>query len=85
MIIAQPTKEHRLFARTNSAKVSVRLLSSLYRFLAHSHFKAARQLSSQVNSNPARSSCDSHHRAVGSPLCQGSNPHRQPSLLHPTL
>ena len=31
-----------------------------------------------------RSSCDRHHGDVGSVTCQGSNPHSQPSLLHPT-
>jgi len=50
VMIAQPTKQHRLSARSNSAKVSVRLLSSVYRFSACSHFATARQLSSPVNS-----------------------------------
>jgi hypothetical protein len=85
VMIAQPTKQHRLSARSNSAKVSVRLLSSVYRFSACSHFATARQLSSPVNSDAPRSSYDYHHSDVGSVRCQGSNPHSQPSLLLPTL
>jgi len=84
-MVAQSTKEHRSFARSNSAKASVRRLSSLFRFLTHSHFAAARQLISPVNSDAPRSSYDHHRSDVGSVTCQDSNPHSQPSLLLPTL
>jgi hypothetical protein len=84
-MVAQPTKEHRLFAPSNSANASVRQLSSGFRFLAHSHLTAARQLSSPVNSNAPCSSYDHHHSDVGSPPCHRSNPHSQSSLLLPTL
>jgi len=84
-MVAQRTKEPGFFARSNSANATVRLLSLFYLFLACSHVGPVSQFISLVNSNAARSSCDYHHRAVGSALCQGSNPHRQPSLLHPTL
>ena len=84
-MVAQPTKQYRLFARSNSAKAAVCLLPPFYRFLACSHFAAARLLSSRVNPNAARSSDNHPHGAVGWALCHGSNPHRQPSLLLPTL
>jgi hypothetical protein len=84
-MVTQPTKEHRLFARSNSANAAMRLLSSLYRFLAHSHFAVACQLVSPLNSDVPRSSYDHHHGDVGSVRCHRSNPHSQPSLLLPTL
>jgi Transposase zinc-binding domain len=85
VMIAQPTKQHRLFARSNSAKVSVRLLSPFYRFSACSHFATARQLSSPLNSNAPRLLYLHHHGDICSAPCHGYNPHSQPSLLRPTL
>ncbi len=82
---AQPTNWQAFPALPNSAKAPVRLLSSVYRFLPHSHFGATPQLISRVNSNAARSSYDHHHGDVCSAPCHDYNPHRQPSLLHPTL
>jgi len=84
-MIAQRTSWHIFPALPNSAKASVRLLSSVYRFLTHSHIKAARQLSSRVNSNATLSSDVHHHGDACSAPCHGYNPHRQPLLLLPTL
>jgi hypothetical protein len=84
-MVAQPTKQYRLFARSNSAKAAVRLRSPFYRFWACSYVGRVSQLSSRANSNAARSSDNHPHGAVGWALCHGSNPHRQPSLLLPTL
>jgi len=84
-MVAQRTKEQGGFARSNSANAALRLLSSLYRFLAHSHFAVAYQLVSPLNSDAPRSSYDHHHGDVGSAPCHGSNPHSQPLLLLPTL
>ena len=84
-MVAQPTKEHSFLARSNSATAFLRLLSPFYRFLAHAHFAAARQLSSRVNSNTPRSSYDHHHGDVCSVPCHGSNSHSQPTLRLPTL
>ena len=84
-MVAQRTKEQGRFARSNSAKASLRMLSPFCRIFAHSHFAAARQLSPPVKSNTPGSSYDHHHSAVGSAPCHGSNPHSQPLLLLPTL
>jgi hypothetical protein len=71
-----------LDARANAL---VRPVSSFYIFLAHSHFAGTPHLRSPVNSKAAYSLYDHHHGDVGSPPCQGYNPHRQPSLLLPPL
>jgi len=72
-------------ALCNSANTSVRLVSSFYLFSAYSHFGRACQLISLVNSNAAASLHDHPHGHVCSARCPRSNPHRQLSLLHPTL
>jgi hypothetical protein len=84
-MIAQRTNRHVFPALCNGANGSVRLISSFYIFLAHSHVARTRQWISQVNSNAARSSHDHQHGDVCSAPCHGYNPHKQPSLLHPTL
>ena len=84
-MIAQRTNTHVLAPFSARANASVRLVSSFHLFLARSHFGGDRQLSSQVNLNAARSLHDHHHGNVWSAPCLRSNPHRRPSLLHPTL
>jgi hypothetical protein len=85
LMIAQRTDWQVFPALRNSAKASVRLLSSFYLFSANSLFGRACQLSSRINSNAPRSSYDHQLGDVGSAPCHASNPHSQPSLLHPTL
>jgi hypothetical protein len=85
VMIAQRNYWHVFPALGNSATASVRLLSSLYLFSADFHFGHANQLSSMINSNAARSSHDPQCCDVCSARCLAYNPHKQPSLLHPTL
>ena len=84
-MIAQRTDWQVFPALGNRAKASVRLLSSFCLFSANVHFGRACQSSSRINSNAVLSSHNHTHADVCSALCHGSNPHRQPSLLHPTL
>jgi hypothetical protein len=85
VMIAQRTNGHGFPALCESAIASVRLVSSFYLVLAHSHVGRASRWISQVNLNAARSSRDHPHGNVCSARCHGYNPHKQPSLLHPTL
>jgi len=84
VMIAQRTNGHGFPALCEGANASVRLVSSFYLVLAHSHVGRASQWILQVNLNAARSSRD-HQRDVCSAHCHAYNPHKQPSLLHPTL
>jgi hypothetical protein len=84
-MIAQRTNGHVFPALGNSANASMRLVSLFYLFCADFHFGRANQLSSLINSNAARSSHNHQCCDVCSAPCPSYNPHRQPSLLHPTL
>lgn len=84
-MIDQRTNGQVFPALRNSAKASVRLLSSYFLLLTPSYFEDAPQLISRVNSNAARSSYVHQHGDVCSAPCRSYNPHRQLSLLHPTL
>lgn len=85
VMIAQRTKTRVIPPLCARANVSVRLGCSFYLFSAHSYFGRACPLSSLVNSNAARSSHDHPCCNACVARCPRYNPHRQPSLLHPTL
>ena len=85
VMIAQRTDCQVFPALCTSANTSVRPVSSFYLFSADFLFGRASQLISLVNSNAARSSHDHQCCDVCSARCPRSNPHRQLSLLHPTL
>jgi hypothetical protein len=67
------------------ANASVRRVSSLHLFSAHSRYRCASELQSVGNSNHARMSHDQQQCDVCSGRYPPYNPHRQSSLLHPTL
>jgi hypothetical protein len=85
VMIDQRPNCHVFLALCTRANASVRRVSSLHLFSAHSRYRCASELQSVENSNHARMSHDQQQCDVCSGRYPPYNPHRQSSLLHPTL
>ena len=85
VMIAQRTNGHVFPALANSANASMRLVSSFYLFCADFLFGRANQLHSLIDSNAARCFTITSTAMFARLTALVYNPHRQPSLLHPTL